>query len=71
MEWGGILAEEVGELCKELNDVRNDAMMTTAAEQRIYSEAIQVAAVAVNIIEHLCRNLTAINAGHRREGGKQ
>ncbi len=60
MEWGSIIAEEVGELCKELNDLEignrrgeHSAATYLQAVQRIKDEAIQVAAVAVSIVEHL------------------
>lgn len=46
-EWASILAEEAGELCKELNELnfgRGDL-------DRMETEAIQVAAVALSIIE--------------------
>lgn len=46
-EWAAILSEETGELCMELVDLnwgRGD-------KQRMVDEAIQVAAVAVSIIE--------------------
>lgn len=48
-EWAGILAEECGECCAELNELnfgRGDVV-------RLIAEAVQVAAVAVSIIEHL------------------
>jgi len=48
-KWGSILAEETGELCKELNDYDN----TGVYKENVYLEAIQVAAVACNIIEHI------------------
>ena len=48
-EWGCILAEETGELCKELNDMH----FSKGSKERIITEAIQVAAVAVSIIEHM------------------
>lgn len=46
-EWGCILTEEVGELCKELNE-RN---FGRGDRTRTIEEAIQVAAVAVALIE--------------------
>jgi len=48
-EWGSILAEETGELCKELNDMQ----FSEGSRERITAEAIHVAAVATSIIEHL------------------
>jgi hypothetical protein len=51
MEWGGILAEEVGELCKELNDIQLE--VPTARLSKARDEAVQVAAVAINIIVHM------------------
>jgi hypothetical protein len=51
MEWGGILAEEVGELCKELNDLQLE--VPTARLSKARAEAVQVAAVAVSIVAHL------------------
>ena len=48
-EWAGILAEECGECCAELNELnfgRGDVV-------RLIAEAVQVAAVAVSILEHL------------------
>lgn len=46
-EWGSILSEEVGELCKELNELnfrRGDL-------EKMETEAVQVAAVALSILE--------------------
>lgn len=48
-EWGGILAEETGEVCKELNDLT----FGEGLERRVYEEAVQTAAVAVSVIEHI------------------
>lgn len=61
MEWGSILGEEFGELCQALNDYQSmvkwssmhDVKELEAAANDALVEAIQVAAVAVNISEHL------------------
>lgn len=49
-EWSSILAEETGELVKELNDL--NFTCARGSKERVLTEAIQVAAVAVSIIEH-------------------
>jgi len=48
-EWAGILAEECGECCAELNELNFGRGNVDA----MIEEAVQVAAVAVSIIEHL------------------
>lgn len=48
-EWAGVLAEEVGELSQELNNFGTSGEHT----DNLVVEAIQVAAVAVSIIQHL------------------
>ena len=48
-EWGIILGEEVGEAMKEMNEIR---FRDKDYENRI-AELIQLAAVAVAIIEHI------------------
>lgn len=54
MELGSVLAEETGELCQCLNDLRSSqASLTDELYQDIEDEAVQVAAVAVSIIEHM------------------
>lgn len=53
MEWGSVLAEEVGELCKELNDAQTNGRICEHNLKMIIEEAVQVAAVAVNIVEHM------------------
>ena len=47
-EWGSILAEEAGELCKELNELN----FGSGDHGKMETEAVQVAAVAVSILEH-------------------
>ncbi len=47
-EWSSILAEEVGELAKELNELN----FGRGDRERMRAEAIQVAAVAVSILIH-------------------
>lgn len=46
-EWGSILAEEAGELCKELNELN----FGRGDQERMEAEAVQVAAVALAILE--------------------
>lgn len=55
MTWLGILAEEFGEAAKEINELhfRGD---TIGRKERIRAELIQVAAVAVAMVESLDRN---------------
>lgn len=47
-EWSSILAEEVGELAKELNELN----FGRGDRARMRAEAVQVAAVAVSILVH-------------------
>lgn len=47
-EWGSILAEEAGELCKELNELN----FGSGDPGKMETEAVQVAAVALSILEH-------------------
>ena len=47
-EWASILGEEFGELAKELNELN----FGRGDPQKMISEAVQVAAVAVSIIVH-------------------
>lgn len=47
-EWGSILAEEAGELCKELNELN----FGRGDPGKMETEAVQVAAVALSILEH-------------------
>lgn len=47
-EWGCILAEEAGELCKELNELN----FGRGDPGKMETEAVQVAAVALSILEH-------------------
>ncbi len=47
-EWGSILAEESGELCKELNDLN----FGQGDHGKMETEAVQVAAVALSILEN-------------------
>lgn len=47
-EWSSILAEEVGELAKELNELN----FGRGDRERMRAEAVQVAAVAVSILVH-------------------
>lgn len=46
-EWAGILGEEYGELCKELNELN----FGRGHQDRMAMEAVQVAAVALAILE--------------------
>lgn len=46
-EWASILAEETGELCKELNELN----FGRGYKDRMEAEAVQVAAVALEILE--------------------
>lgn len=46
-EWGSILTEEVGELCKELNELN----FGRGDREKMKAEAVQVAAVALSILE--------------------
>lgn len=56
-EWGSILAEEAGELCKELNELN----FGRGAPKNMETEAVQVTAVALSILEHfgVAHNVTA------------
>lgn len=47
-EWSSILAEEVGELAKELNELN----FGRGDRERMRAEAVQVAAVAISILVH-------------------
>lgn len=47
-EWGSILSEEAGELCKELNELN----FGRGDPEKMETEAVQVAAVALSILEH-------------------
>lgn len=47
-EWSSILAEEVGELAKELNELN----FSLGDRARMRAEAVQVAAVAISILTH-------------------
>lgn len=47
-EWSSILAEEVGELAKELNELN----FGRGDRARMRAEAVQVAAVAISILTH-------------------
>lgn len=47
-EWSSILAEEMGELAKELNELN----FGRGSRERMRAEAVQVAAVAVSILVH-------------------
>lgn len=47
-EWSSILAEETGELAKELNELN----FGRGSVDRMAEEAVQVAAVALSILEH-------------------
>lgn len=46
-EWGNILAEEAGELCAELNELN----FGRGDRKKMVDEAVQVAAVALSILE--------------------
>lgn len=55
-EWFSILSEEVGEVAKELNECPRQyglPLMSSHAEERYVEELIQVAAVAVAMIENI------------------
>ena len=47
-EWSSILAEETGELAKELNELN----FGRGNRERMRAEAVQVAAVAISILIH-------------------
>lgn len=51
-EWMSILTEEVGELAEAINNVHLGSGPQGDQDEIVY-EAIQVAAVAVSIVEHL------------------
>jgi len=54
--WVSILAEEVGEMAKEANDLRRaPAGERGGISARLYTEAVQTAAVALAIVECLAR----------------
>jgi len=53
-EWGIILGEEVGEVMQAMNEVR----FRNENQAHLLEELIQVAAVAVAIIEHLTMEVT-------------
>lgn len=53
MLWLGILAEEFGEAAKEINELHFDRIRTVV---KLRDELIQVAAVAVAMVESLDRN---------------
>ncbi len=53
-EWVSILTEEVGELAQATNDAFMGQIKSNQTD-KIVREAIQVAAVAVAIIEHLSK----------------
>lgn len=65
-EWLGILGEEFGELCEAVNETcfQNPAHPERGGYEKIIKEAIQVAAVAVAIVE-------AMNARLQAEGEKK
>jgi len=52
-EWGIILTEDLGEVVKELNEIhfRPPALRSELAELK--TELIQLAAVAVSMVEHI------------------
>lgn len=54
LEWSGVLGEEAGELIKELNNLHSP-YLNTVGKLHAIQEAVQVAAVAVSIIQHLTR----------------
>lgn len=56
MVWISILTEELGEAAKEANDIFFYAQKGEAAKARYREELIQVAAVAVAMIESIDRN---------------
>ena len=53
-EWVSILTEEVGELAQATNDAFMGQIKSNQTD-KIVHEAIQIAAVAVAIIEHLSK----------------
>jgi len=56
-EWVSILAEEVGELAQEVNDVHlcRHVHVKRGGYKRVQEEAVQVAAVAIEIVEKMLR----------------
>lgn len=62
--WMSLLTEEVGEACKDANEINwvKDGSRGAQAEklEALRTELIQVAAVAVAIVEHLDEDLAAL-----------
>ena len=54
-EWVSIMVEEVGEACKEANDLNFIAIDDATALPRLRAELLQVAAVAVAWVEAIDR----------------
>lgn len=56
-EWGTIIGEEYGEMCKAINEYRFNP--TRAAEDEIYKEAIQTMASCMAMLENIerCRRV--------------
>lgn len=55
-EWGLILGEEYGEVIREMNDLTflfDNLNRGKAIQKRLKEELIQLAAVAISILEHL------------------
>lgn len=67
-EWAGILAEECGECCAELNELN----FGRGKPERLFAEAVQVAAVAVSIIEQFQTALVVTERwADMRDAGKE
>jgi NTP pyrophosphatase (non-canonical NTP hydrolase) len=52
IEWQSILSEEVGEVAKEINDI---SFSRVDRVEELKEELIQVAAVAISMVEHIER----------------
>ena len=65
IEWMSILGEEFGEACQEFNRVH----FASCSDKNLRAELIQVAAVAVAIVECLDRKNARLNKLVSDEGG--
>ena len=54
-EWTSILGEEFGEMCKDINEACFNAGSNRGDFEKAITEAVQVAAVSVSIVDHLRR----------------
>jgi NTP pyrophosphatase (non-canonical NTP hydrolase) len=59
-KWTGILGEEYGELCQAINETIFDNGTDLGGYKNIRKEAIQVAAVAISIIQCMDRTMDTI-----------